>query len=165
MRIIKANSYVPISCEVFKIPFPLSFELYYSNTLLCAYSAKNENELGFSDNSNTDIPILTPTDRALRIGDIYYLFRLRSFSDNMPFTSAELFRLELSEYNPYEIVRRTHGIQQGDMYWIKFSDETISYRQAVEQMNDYFTLTPEQRRKKQSLQGASSFSPDCFDIF
>lgn len=163
MRIIKANSYVPISCEEFKIPFPLNFELYYSNTLLCAYTLRSAAELSSTHNANSEIPMLTPTDRPLRVEDVYYLFRLRAFPDNMPFTSVELFRLEIPEYNPYEIVRKTHGIQQGDMYWIKFSDESINYKQAVERLSDYYTLTPQQRNEKWAAQDATDFTLTEFD--
>lgn len=165
MGVIKANTYIPISCEPFSLPFPLNFELYYSNTLLCAYSASSESEVSFVCNSNVEIPLLTPSDRKPKIEDIYYLFRLRSFPDNAPFTSIELFRLELEEYNPYEIIRRTHGLQPNDMYWIKFSDENINYKQAVDRMNDYYMLTPEQRHEKWAAQEATEYAPAEFSDF
>lgn len=35
--------------------------------------------------------------------------------------------LELEEYNPWDIVRRTHGVMWEDFLWIKFPDEDITW--------------------------------------
>lgn len=148
MKIIKANTYIPISGEPFEMPLPLKLELLWANNLLCVYSVSEDETVDYTYNINTDIPILTPVSRKLKIGDIYYLLRSRVFADNPYIAPAELERLGLTEYNPYRIVRKTYGILPGDCYWIRRADDKTDYASAVEQHRDYFVLTPEQRAEK-----------------
>lgn len=148
MKIIKANTYIPISGEPFELPLPLKLELLWANNLLCVYSVSEDETVDFTYNINTDIPILTPTGRKLRMSDIYYLLRSRVFRDSPYVTPAELARLGLTEYNPYQIVRRTYGILPGDCYWIRRADDKTDYAAASEMYRDYYTLTPEQRAEK-----------------
>ena len=148
MKVIKANSYIPVSAEPFMVPLPLNLELYYSNILLCVYTVSAEGVVDFTYNINTDIPILTPVHRKLKAEDIYFLIRSRIFPDN-PYTAPmELYRLGLSNYEPYEILMKTHGILPTDCYWLKAADENITYGQAMESYLDYYRLTPEQRAEK-----------------
>ncbi len=166
MKIIKANSYIPVSSEPFEMPAPSRLELYYSNILLCVYIISEDGTVDFTYNINTDIPILTPVHRKLKIDDIYFLIRSRIFPDN-PYTSpAELKRLELQQYDPYRILMRTHGILPGDSYWIRPADEDIDYAGAVEMYCDYYVLTPEQRAEKYKFRNngeAEDYAPASFD--
>ena len=148
MKVIKANSYIPVSAEPFAVPLPLHLELYYSNILLCVYTVSEDGVVDFTYNINTDIPILTPVHRKLKAEDIYFLIRSRIFPDNPYIAPLELQRLGLSAYEPYEILMKTHGIKQGDCYWIKSAEEQITYASAMEQYMDYYILTPEQRAEK-----------------
>ncbi len=147
-NVIKANSYRPVSAEPFPVPLPLHLELYYSNILLCVYTVSETGVVDFTYNINTDIPILTPVHRKLKADDIYFLIRSRIFPDNPYIAPYELQRLGLTGYQPYEILMKTHGIMQGDCYWIKAADEPINYAMAMEQYMDYYFLTPEQRAEK-----------------
>ena len=103
-RVIKHGTYIPVSSEPFDMPLPLNLELLHSNTLLCVYMISADKTVDFTYNANTDIPILTRTDRRLKIEDIYYLIRSRVFPDNPAVAPYELMRLGLHEYNPYEII-------------------------------------------------------------
>ena len=38
-----------------------------------------------------------------------------------------LDELELEEYNPWDIVKRTHGVMWEDFLWFKFPDENVSW--------------------------------------
>ena len=134
-RLIKAHTYFPISSEPFEMPLPIKLELHHANTLLCIYSVRDDDTVDYSYNANTDIPMLTPPDKYLKIGDIYYLLRSRVFQDN-PFTAPmELQRLGLTEYNPYEIILRTYGILPADAYWIKRSDDSATFDDAIARYN------------------------------
>lgn len=148
MKIIKANTYTPISGEPFEIPLPLKMELFWANNLLCVYSVSEDETVDYTYNINTDIPILTPITRKLKINDIYYLLRSRVFRDNPYVTPGELARLGLEEYNPYKIVRKTYGIMPGDCYWLRRADDKKDYAAATEQYRDFYILTPEQRAEK-----------------
>ena len=106
-----------------------------ANTLLCIYSIKDDFTVDYSYNANTDIPMLTPPDKYLKITDIYYLIRSRVFQDNPYTTPMELERLGLTEYNPYEIILKTYGILPADAYWIKRSDDKSSFDDAIAKYN------------------------------
>lgn len=148
MKVIKANSYIPVSGEPFEMPLPVRLELYYSNILLCVYTISADKTVDFTYNINTDIPILTPVHRKLKISDIYFLIRSRIFPDAPYIAPAELKRLGLSEYDPYRILMKTHGILNGDCYWIRSDDEEIDYSGAMEMYLDLYRLTPEQIAEK-----------------
>ena len=165
MKVIKANSYIPVSAEPFMVPLPLHLELYYSNILLCVYTVSAEGVVDFTYNINTDIPILTPIHRKLKAEDIYFLIRSRIFPDN-PYTAPmELYRLGLSSYQPYEILLKTHGILPSDCYWLKPADENISYSAAMETYLDYYRLTPEQRAEKYKVASESDMKEYTAEAF
>ena len=134
-HIIKAHTYFPISSDPFDMPLPIKFELHHANTLLCIYSIKDDFTVDYSYNANTDIPMLTPPDKYLKITDIYYLIRSRVFQDNPYTTPMELERLGLTEYNPYEIILKTYGILPADAYWIKRSDDKSGFDDAIAKYN------------------------------
>ncbi|MBO5265771.1 MAG: hypothetical protein IJZ65_00835 [Ruminiclostridium sp.] len=166
MKIIKANSYLPVSGEPFSLPLPLKLELYYSNILLCVYIISEDGTVDFTYNVNTDIPILTPVHRKLKIEDIYFLIRSRIFPDNPYIAPAELMRLGLSKYEPYDILLRTHGILQNDCYWLRPGDEDIDYTGAMEYYLDFYRLTPEQRAEKYRFKDtgtAEEYKPEAFE--
>lgn len=166
MKIIKANSYLPVSSEPLEMPLPFRFELYYSNILLCVYTVSESLTVDFTYNINTDIPILTPIHRKLKIDDIYFLIRSRIFPDNPYVAPAELQRLGLTQYDPYQILMRTHGILPTDSYWIRPADEDIDYTGAMEMYLDYYRLTPEQRAEKYKFKdngNAEEYKPASFE--
>lgn len=166
MKIIKANSYMPVSGEPFDMPLPMKLELYWSNILLCVYVISEDGTVDFTYNINTDIPILTPVHRKLKIDDIYFLIRSRIFPDN-PYTAPmELQRFGLSQYDPYRILLKTHGIQPMDCYWIRPADEDIDYAGAFEYFQDYYLLTPEQREEKYKFKdkgNSEEYTPEAFE--
>jgi len=138
MKIIKSNTYNVISNEPFEIPKPLEFEFYYGNTLLAVYKIGEDDRVDYSFNPESGGKMLTSTNRPLELRDIYFLFSSRVFPDHMPFTQGELKRFGVEEYNPYEIIRKTHGIMNGDQYWFKFPGEELTYKKAAELFGDYF---------------------------
>lgn len=137
LKIIKASTYIPVSSDEFALPLPLRLELFWANTLLCAYKIDADKAVDFTYNINTDIPILTPVSRRLRIEDIYFLIRSRIFPD-APYTAPMLKRLGLEKYDPYEIFLRTHGMQTTDCYWLKSADEQTDFESAGKQYAKLF---------------------------
>lgn len=136
-RLIKANTYIPISAEAFPIPVPIKLELYYRNTLLCVYMIDENLTVDYTYNANTDIPILTCIDRRLTIKDIYFLLRSRLLPEN-PYT-ARMYcdRLGLAAYDPWSVIERTHGFLPMNDYWIKKGGEEITFDEVTKQ---YFSL-------------------------
>ena len=134
-HIIKAYSYYPISSDPFDMPIPIKIELHHANTLLCIYSVKDDLAVDYSYNANTDIPMLTPADKYLTINDIYYLIRSRVFMEDPFYAPMQLQRLGLEEYNPYEIMLKTYGILPADAYWLKRSDDSTTFDDAIAKYN------------------------------
>ncbi len=137
LKIIKASTYIPVSSDAFALPLPLRLELFWANTLLCAYRIDEDKTVDFTYNINTDIPILTPVSHKLKTENIYFLIRSRIFPD-APYTAPMLKQLGLEKYDPYEILMRTHGMQTADCYWIKRSDEQIDFEGAGRQYAKLF---------------------------
>lgn len=134
-KVIKAHTYLPISSDPFDMPLPIKFELHHANTLLCVYSVGADETVDYSYNANTDIPLLTPPDKALKMADIYYIIRSRVFRDDPYITPFELQRLGLEEYNPYEIMLKTYGILPTDAYWLKRADDSSAFEDAIAKYN------------------------------
>ena len=144
MKIIKSFTYNVIDTEPFDFPRPLEFELYCGNALLAYYKVLENEQVDYRFNSKANEKILTSTNRPLELKDIYFLFSSRVFPDKAPFTQSELERFGLIEYNPYEILRRTHGIMPSDRYWIKFAGVELTYKKALEWFNEYYKPAAEQ---------------------
>ncbi|MDR0196884.1 MAG: hypothetical protein LBI36_01510 [Oscillospiraceae bacterium] len=138
MKIIKSNTYNVVNTDPFDMPSPLEFEMFCGNSLLAAYKIHQDGRVDYSYNPASNEKVLTSTNRPLELRDIYFLFSSRVFPDKTPFTRNELDRFGIDEYNPYAIMRKTHGILPADRYWFKFSDETLTYKKASDDFNSYF---------------------------
>ena len=53
------------------------------------------------------------------------ILSMRCFEKGRPDAQEKLKALGLSEYNPYEIVRRTHGVSFNDYIWFRFPKEQL----------------------------------------
>ncbi|MCL1832648.1 MAG: hypothetical protein FWG45_07065 [Oscillospiraceae bacterium] len=144
MKIIKSFTYNVVDTEPFELSLPIEFELMHGNARLAAYKVHENEQVDYSFSASADKKILTSTSRPLTLNDIYFLFSSRVFSDKSPFAQAELERFGVSDYNPYEIIRRTHGIMPGDRYWLKFAGEDFTFKQALARFNEYYK--PEEER-------------------
>ena len=59
---------------------------------------------------------------------VYSFLEGRCMDRNRPCLSEYLKWLGLKEYNPYEIVRITHGTMWEDFQWLKFPGEEIGWK-------------------------------------
>jgi len=148
MKVIKSNMYNVVNAEPFDIPKPLEFESHCGNSLLAVYKIDGDGRVDYSFNPESGNKVLTSTNRPLELRDVYFLFSSRVFPDNMPFTQSELKRFGVVEYNPYEIIRKTHGIMPSDQYWFKFSGEELTYKKVTEIFGDYFKPPSEKHEKE-----------------
>ncbi len=58
---------------------------------------------------------------------VYRFLESRCFERERPDKDLILGQLGVSEYNPWEIVKKTHGRLLEDMIWVKFPTETICW--------------------------------------
>lgn len=59
------------------------------------------------------------------------IFEMRCWEKARPDIMEILENLGLSEYNPYEIVKRTHGVSYNDFIWFRFSGEKITSKDVL----------------------------------
>lgn len=59
----------------------------------------------------------------ITIKNVYQFVKRRVFDEERPDKEELLAALGLEEYNPYEIMRKTHGANYDDYIWVKFSDD------------------------------------------
>ena len=60
----------------------------------------------------------------------------RCWDENRPDIDLLLDKIGLSEYNPYEICKKTHGKMAQDRTWFKFDGETLTYRVLIGKDNE-----------------------------
>ena len=59
---------------------------------------------------------------------VYRFLEGRCMERNRPCLPEYLEWLGLKEYNPYEIVKITHGVMWEDFQWLRFPGEDISWK-------------------------------------
>lgn len=59
---------------------------------------------------------------------VYRFLEGRCMDRNRPCLPEYLDGLGLEEYNPYEIVKITHGVMWEDFQWIRFPGEKVSWK-------------------------------------
>ncbi|MCD8014525.1 MAG: hypothetical protein LUG99_15385 [Lachnospiraceae bacterium] len=59
---------------------------------------------------------------------IYRFLESRCMDRNRDCLEEYLNWLGLDEYNPYDIVKKTHGVMWEDFFWLKFPGETITWK-------------------------------------
>ncbi len=87
-----------------------------------------------------------PFDKALRevsMRGADEFFRRRCFPENRINRVELLNALGLLYYSPLEICLKTHGIMNGDNYWIRFKGESIKY-DSISSFNPKNRLTLEE---------------------
>jgi hypothetical protein len=163
MKIIKSLTYNVVDTEPFELKLPVEFELFCGNTLLASYKVYEGGQVDYQFNPKAKDKILTSTLRPLTLEDIYFLFTSRVFPNQTPFTQIELDRFGVEEYNPYEIVRRTHGIMPTDRYWVKFAGEDLNHKKALEWFNHYYKPAEEQTEHPVLPEAVINDTPDSDD--
>ena len=133
--ILKPYRYRLVDNSSFEMPLPVSFSVMLKDSIIAEYNISDDEKITVHIVTKHKEEMLTPVRRPLTISDIYYLFSCRAFQDKTPFTMFELSLLGLKKYNVYDIIRKTRGITPFDAYWIKFSDETCSYDDALSDFN------------------------------
>lgn len=67
--------------------------------------------------------------RPKTIENVYHFFQSRCFEETNYGLKDLLGLLGLQQYNPYDIVRITHGKMVNDQCWIRFAGEKLTYQE------------------------------------
>jgi len=58
---------------------------------------------------------------------IYNFVKSRCFEPNRADIKEILKEMNLEEYNPWEMIKITHGVDWDDFYWIRFEGEDLTW--------------------------------------
>ena len=59
------------------------------------------------------------------------IFEMRCWEKGRPDIMEILKNIGLSEYNPYEIVKHTHGVSYNDFIWFRFPGEKLTSKDVL----------------------------------
>lgn len=71
------------------------------------------------------------SDEFITRNQLNEVLRLRCFEEGRADCTAKLKSLGLSEYNPLEIVKKTHGVSFNDYIWIRFPGERLTAKDVL----------------------------------
>ena len=100
-----------------------TFEVFHKNDLSARVSVK-KNVVHVNRFIIHPIRQLFNSDSISR-NQLNEIFRLRCFDEDRTDTLDKLKYLGLTEYNPSEIVRKTHGVSYNDYLWFRFEGENL----------------------------------------
>ena len=106
-----------------------TFEVYWKDEITARVYVKKKNVIvsRFSDNPGRQLFAEKKMTR-YQLGKI---LELRCFEKGRPDIDEILNHLGLKEYNPYEIVRKTHGVSHNDFIWFRFPGENITSKDVL----------------------------------
>ena len=102
----------------------LDFYIYYKNELMGHVWLGNDlsvNHESYSNDPFKNPMIGTPKN----VEGVLYFLERRCTSRHNAGIREILDILEISEYDPISIIRKTHGIMIHDFNWIRFADEPV----------------------------------------
>ena len=104
-------------------------EVYWKDEITARVYVKKKNVIvsRFSDNPGRQLFAEKKMTR-YQLGKI---LELRCFEKGRPDIDEILKHLGLKEYNPYEIVRKTHGVSHNDFIWFRFPGENITSKDVL----------------------------------
>ena len=76
--------------------------------------------------SNSPIKQIFASDN-ISLYELGEILRSRCWEENRENLEKYLQKMGLSEFNPYEICRKTHGVMFQDKIWFKYKNENISW--------------------------------------
>lgn len=103
------------------------FDIYWKNERTASVTISANRQSVFYQKFTNEIPkipflFLNPT-----IEQMVDFIESRCMDKRRTQLEEYLSDLSLSEFNPYEIVKITHGVMWEDYMWFKFPEETISW--------------------------------------
>lgn len=106
-----------------------SFEVYWKDDITARVYVKGKNVTvsRFTDNPGKQLFAEKKMTR-YQLGKI---FEMRCWEKERADINEILGNLGLKEYNPYEIVRKTHGVSYNDYIWFRFPGEELSSKDVL----------------------------------
>lgn len=101
----------------------------YNQDELVAEVAVTDNRRQIDVKKYTEDPGIQPfCGENITLERVYNFIKYRCFEECRPDKEMLLEALGLSEYNPWEIVKKTHGRLWQDFTWIRFPGEELAWK-------------------------------------
>lgn len=112
-----------------RITDDFSFEVYWKDEITARVCVRKKKVLvtRFTDNPGKQLFAAKEMTR-YQLGKI---FEMRCWEKERPDINDILRHLGLSEYNPYEIVKKTHGVSYNDFIWFRFPGEELTSKDVL----------------------------------
>lgn len=101
-----------------------NFEVFWKNELSARVSVNNS-RVHVSRYIIHPVRQIFSSDNISR-NQLNEVLKLRCFEEGRTDMQSKLRAMGLTEYNPLEIVKRTHGVSYNDYIWIRFPGENIT---------------------------------------
>lgn len=111
-------------CRQEKLLDNFHFEVYWKDEITARVYVKGKEVIvsRFTDNPLKQLFAAGKMSR-VQLGKI---FELRCWEKGRPDINEILEHIDVKEYNPYEIVRKTHGVSANDYIWFRFPGEKLN---------------------------------------
>ena len=112
-----------------KIVDSLLFEVYWKDEITARVYARGSDVIisRFTDNPGKQLF----AEKKMTRYQLGRIFELRCWEKDRPDINGILEYLGLDEYNPYEIVKKTHGVSCNDYIWFRFPGEKITSKDVL----------------------------------
>lgn len=106
-----------------------SFEVYWKDDITARVYVKGKNVTvsRFTENPGKQLF----ADKKMTRYQLGKIFEMRCWEKGRADINEILENLGLKEYNPYEIVRKTHGVSYNDYIWFRFPGEQLTSKDVL----------------------------------
>lgn len=112
-----------------KLVEKFSFEVYWKDEITARVYVR-EKDVIVSRFSGNPLKQLFASDKMTRY-QLGQIFEMRCPERGRPDINELLSGMGLAEYNPYEIIKKTHGVSYNDYIWLRFPGEEITSKDVL----------------------------------
>lgn len=103
----------------------LQFTVYSKNTPVSSVIIENNKVINITP--HTDNLLLKPFPDNSSLEGIVLFLKSRCYEDGRSDLKKLLAQFDMTDNDPIEWCKKTHGINYSDFYWIKFNNEEITW--------------------------------------
>lgn len=106
-----------------------SFEVYWKDDITARVYVRGKNVTVSKYTENPGKQLFA--DKKMTRYQLGKIFEMRCWEKGRADINETLENLGLKEYNPYEIVRKTHGVSYNDYIWFRFPGEQLTSKDVL----------------------------------
>ncbi len=105
-----------------------TFDVYWKDELTASVSISSDRKYVQYKKYTNEIPKIPYLFDNPSVEQINEFLLSRCMDAHRTQLDEYLKDLEINEFNPYEIIKKTHGTMWEDFMWLKFPEETITWK-------------------------------------